>query len=562
MESLAELEPKRKSPKKKPFSITRLAVEMYQPTTTKSAGTEETSNFFTPPAKCVSRSTSPEKTATKKKSPKARAPRKKSTEAGKESVKPKKPTAASKSKRAVFVKPKLLSPTQAVRKMQRQSLLFGTSSQLCKEDSPESLKQLQQALRESELCAPNEDSERSFASFRSSRNVSRSRGGLWHESAGKVELDSTLPDAQNEADGTRDTLVQRLTEYEFTSIDEYSPYAPNADEKDKSRETPLAAQYNDEWVSVDAFSPSAVLKEAQHTLPLTKFSSTTGGFVDDAGSQAQSSDTSDLPDAATLAVALNRTVVSPSVTTSRVALRALSTNTKKVINQDIDVSQKKATTKSVTSKELIAVERPEKARFTTEQGPLPEKKRRGRPRKTNNEEATATTLLEATPTKANPVDTAEEIWQHIDDIEDSEPNITPSPPRRRGRPPKDSASQLPELVTTEAVSKRVNTVMASASHQDWPAIQPILFKDITETIKATLPSTDIRKPSWAEKISMYDPIVVEDLTTWLNEDMGLRVRVKQREDELQGWMVQKWCEEKSVCCLWREGLWGGVRKKY
>jgi hypothetical protein len=34
------------------------------------------------------------------------------------------------------------------------------------------------------------------------------------------------------------------------------------------------------------------------------------------------------------------------------------------------------------------------------------------------------------------------------------------------------------------------------------------------------------------------------------------------QEEIKPWMVQRWCEEKSVCCLWKEGLRGGVKVKY
>lgn len=81
--------------------------------------------------------------------------------------------------------------------------------------------------------------------------------------------------------------------------------------------------------------------------------------------------------------------------------------------------------------------------------------------------------------------------------------------------------------------------------------------------------------------------MLEDFTAWLNEQ-GLKVEVKRlkpkakkrgrkkkdagpeeeavewevQRETLQAWMVQKWCEEKSVCCLWKEGLRGGVRTRY
>ena len=85
---------------------------------------------------------------------------------------------------------------------------------------------------------------------------------------------------------------------------------------------------------------------------------------------------------------------------------------------------------------------------------------------------------------------------------------------------------------------------------------------------------------------MYDPITLEELTSWLNEQ-GLRIQVRRQkpkakkrgrkkrdadgkvidqdvevdeevhEEPLQAWMVQKWCEERSICCVWAGGGWGG-----
>ncbi len=92
-------------------------------------------------------------------------------------------------------------------------------------------------------------------------------------------------------------------------------------------------------------------------------------------------------------------------------------------------------------------------------------------------------------------------------------------------------------------------------------------------------------PSWHEKILLYDPIVLEDLTAWLNQQ-GLRFEIerlkpktktrgRKKKDappevdewevikyELKAWMVQKWCEDNSICCLWKEGLRGGVKARY
>jgi hypothetical protein len=499
-------------------------------------------------------------------------------------VQPKKPAAIPKAKKTAIFKPKLLSPTQAAQKLGRQDLLFGTSSQLRKEDSPEQLKQLQLVLHESNTYAALAQDTFHYSNCGTGRAVPPNRGGLWQEAAG-TDKDTcafpaisaeTLPTLERIVEQSpftdiptgldvqatktlRKTMVERLTGYEFTSNDE-SATAPKFDGSRTRSGLPLNEESGVEWASIDDFTPVATREGANDALSF-KTSSTAGGFVAATADHKPLSDVSEIPVLACLGGTPCRDVYPQSVTTNRTVLRALSTNTKKLISITTDRPSRKSTIEQLaTMKNIETAKIPRKKPSAVEQGPLPEKKPRGRPRVVKHPEAAPT--LTITPSKAKLADETEGPWHHIDDIEDSDLDLTPSPPRRRGRPPNDRASQLPELVITETVNKRLNTFMASATHPDWAVIQPSLFKEITDTVKATPPSTDIHKPSWAEKIALYDPIVIEDLTAWLNGDMQLKVRIKQREDELQGWMVQKWCEEKSVCCLWREGMWGGVKKKY
>ena len=93
---------------------------------------------------------------------------------------------------------------------------------------------------------------------------------------------------------------------------------------------------------------------------------------------------------------------------------------------------------------------------------------------------------------------------------------------------------------------------------------------------------------------MYDPIVLEDFTAYLNSHTDIRTYKKATqkqtkawnqmlkrdgqavlsvgesgeevlaiEKELEAYMVQSWCESMSVCCIWGEGKGkGGVRKGF
>ncbi|RVX72587.1 hypothetical protein B0A52_03983 [Exophiala mesophila] len=61
-------------------------------------------------------------------------------------------------------------------------------------------------------------------------------------------------------------------------------------------------------------------------------------------------------------------------------------------------------------------------------------------------------------------------------------------------------------------------------------------------------------PTWREKILMYDPIVLEDLTAWLNTT-GLGAIHEDRE--VSALEVREWCERNGVCCYGIGGGWRG-----
>jgi hypothetical protein len=89
--------------------------------------------------------------------------------------------------------------------------------------------------------------------------------------------------------------------------------------------------------------------------------------------------------------------------------------------------------------------------------------------------------------------------------------------------------------------------------------QVALFRYITQAVVSAPRTTDPANPSWHDKMVMYDPIILEDLTAWLNAGQLDRVG---HDGEVAPGDVKKWCESKSVCCLWRENLRGKERKRF
>ncbi|KAH6633904.1 hypothetical protein B0J18DRAFT_405622 [Chaetomium sp. MPI-SDFR-AT-0129] len=64
------------------------------------------------------------------------------------------------------------------------------------------------------------------------------------------------------------------------------------------------------------------------------------------------------------------------------------------------------------------------------------------------------------------------------------------------------------------------------------------FQSITRAIQSAPRSTDPSKPSWHEKMLMYDPIIIEDLAAWLNAGQLDRVGF---DEEVTPWEVKEWC---------------------
>ncbi|KAI9830515.1 MAG: hypothetical protein M1819_005473 [Sarea resinae] len=131
-------------------------------------------------------------------------------------------------------------------------------------------------------------------------------------------------------------------------------------------------------------------------------------------------------------------------------------------------------------------------------------------------------------------------------IEDSESERTPSPPRYRSAPARTEPLPLCSLADDEVQDQ---TRFEAESY---------LIHQITRAITTESPTHHSDRPSWHEKILLYDPIVLEDLAAWLNTEGLTRVGVDQ---EVGPAVVRKWCEERGVCCLWKANLKGAARAR-
>ncbi|KAK0509076.1 hypothetical protein JMJ35_008447 [Cladonia borealis] len=179
----------------------------------------------------------------------------------------------------------------------------------------------------------------------------------------------------------------------------------------------------------------------------------------------------------------------------------------------------------------------------------PLKKPRGRPRKDTSSTSTPTKRKRkvSSPNRSNVTATVAAL--DADEIYDSSPP-TPSPPRRRPRSKPPSQLPLSQIIGTSAD----HTNMANSKVNE-----ARLFAEVTKAITSFPPSYDPENLTFHQKMLLYEPVVLEDLTAWLNAE-GLN-RIGE-DNEVLPEQVKAWCEARSVCCLWKENLRGGARARW
>lgn len=168
-------------------------------------------------------------------------------------------------------------------------------------------------------------------------------------------------------------------------------------------------------------------------------------------------------------------------------------------------------------------------------------------------------------------------------------HLTVNPPIKnpRGRPKKDASISLSPKTATKTITiipkppptKRISSTSPPPSNQPLTShlsssssktattatttkttitSNPLLLQTITSAIKSFPPTHCATSLTFYEKILLYDPIVLEDLTVWLNT-VGLgRVGT---DYEVGVKVVREWCLEQSVCFISREEGWRKKRKR-
>lgn len=516
------------------------------------------------------------------------------------------------------VKGKLMKPELAMQRMERQDFLFGTSSQLMGGESPEFLRTLQESLRESGASAgvePHHDATR-----RISGTTEADEGGydlLWtagargHEEWVLFEPGSAKRLREEQLTGktlespARPAVAQGF----FADIDNIQTSSPHhADTLVKTTQSavstatlqpavPCNHRRNAKLMCLDNSQASVIspLRPALESISVNALS-----IYGNEGRLLQTSALCTYPSSKTMqkkqeGTAKEQAPKAPSDTNPKPTERPRG-RPKKGSAADATAASANQATRAKTKTSKISLKKQTLAKIPSPNpNPHPE----------------------VDPTEAD------SPFQHIDEISDSD-REPPSSPRRNLQKKKENTKRPtsppagtppyeppPQQQQQQQPHKRGHFVDDSL-----PTARALLFPKITAAVKGQPRSRSKEKLSWWEKMLLYDPIVLEDFAGWLNGGEGglravgwegwpileeyrefllgdgdgdgdegnaggskrkrdwtmtkrekekkQRVRTDyQKQKNMVGTLtVQRWCEENSVCCLWREGLRGGVRNRY
>ncbi|KAI0169867.1 hypothetical protein GGR52DRAFT_581100 [Hypoxylon sp. FL1284] len=443
--------------------------------------------------------------------------------------------------------PILLSPSSALKQSSNQDFVFGTSSQLVREESPSTLRDLQRAIQASNQADsdPAADSD--------------SRG-LWR--AGARDMDGDLMNTDDVE------LVEEL------------PSLPHRGEQAKPPE--------EEFVDIDDILKSSELDDLKAAAAPRPNSQT---FQPETAPGAQPLENEDQPSVEPQPAVGRTNDTRPdyeTLTDAQLARQIASYGFKPVKKRQAMIalldqcwSSKSLGAASSHSRPMStssATHAPKKKEQTVTAEPEKDPKRRGRPRK-NSTNGSSSTAKTAAPKAASSKAKASKVA-----ASKATSSTAASPKRSRGRAKAKSAksveiadSDLDEPISSSSsrasspemdqvfsspppvdlsLSEEADMSLAAASPTDR---QAELFRHITKAVTSAPRSQDPARPSWHEKMLLYDPIVLEDLAAWLNAGALGRTG---HDGEVSPQDVKVWCESKSVVCLWRQNLRGKERKRY
>ncbi|KAM3434497.1 hypothetical protein NHJ13734_005972 [Beauveria thailandica] len=501
---------KKAASKKKPRTITGLATAAYKLASQPDPGPEE-ENQTRPSITEAQVATTTSTNAPAKKT------RKRTSKAPKKTRKKDSPP-----------KPILLSPSAALRQVANQDFLFGTSSQLAQEQSPGFLRDLARAMKHS-----NEIDHVSLSTPINSDAIEppEARRSLWDAAARDEAGDVFDLGIQELAQKSQDLPSLEAQADPFGYVKEASPPG------------------EDSFLSLsDALKPQEVLDEKNQTPKPPRRESCS----QDAGPMPPVPTSANLPprpkfelytDAQLASAVSSYGFKNVRQRVARIALldkcwqgrnqngavsgaRSASTLAGQSTRSSVKSGRAKSPVKAPARPEssLVSASQPQEPPPSAQQPISPPKRPRGRPRKSP---APAPSLMESASLCAAAL------------LHPGSTTLAPSTPKRRKAKSSklvveipdsesdadalDSLSASPSSVPDEMPSPSQGVDLSLSMDQDaelsiavTTSEKPASFEYITKSVTSAPRSRDVSQPSWHEKILLYDPIIIEDLTAWLN----------------------------------------------
>ncbi|KAJ8132627.1 hypothetical protein O1611_g1000 [Lasiodiplodia mahajangana] len=450
-----------------------------------------------------------------------------------------------KKKAGTQANPILLSPNSALKQSSNQDFVFGTSSQLVQEESPTTLRDLQVAIRASNSL--NSDPFDDDGGQRLWHAGARDEDGelmgmeiidLQHGPPVVLESTSTTTPSGRSFVDINDILTSPVPVNSAAGPSSESIQADSHFFQSQSTEQGLGAASSEPESSANAPSVQPrpkyeLFTDAQLSKQITSY-----GFKP-------------VKKRAAMIALLDHCWMSKHQGVSTISVQPLSTSACNPPQQESveTASSSKATTKP---------------------------RARGRPKKDDGTVITASKpTISDKPSPKRPRGGAKNKETTSACIEVPSVSVS-SPKRSRGRPRKssntsveipdsDNGASSPESAPDPVFSSPPPLDLTISDEGDMSlTISPTdqqaeLFKHITKAVISAPRSQDPSNPSWHEKMLLYDPIILEELASWLNGGELTRVGY---DGEVAPFDVKKWCESKSVICLWRQNLKGKERKRY
>ncbi|KAJ5534490.1 hypothetical protein N7527_000744 [Penicillium freii] len=507
----------------------------------------------------------------------------------------------------------VLSPEAAVEFLNGQDLVFGTCSQLERDDSPQTLRDTQQAIRASEgLSCPEgtRDKDRRTIQESSTRSVSRLAGtrNLWCVGARDTEGSLIQPETLNVVDLTDDgeatpkkshdsaeqasqkPLQRDWFELEFADIDSPPEKRPSS--------LPLTERGLDSDRQVQTPSPIPAATATATTMTKGKAAKPAKGANNTPAEAAYSQPTTSQAPSMPQYTGFTDAELSKQI--SAYGFKAVRGRKKMIDLLQQCWESKHGSDTTSDSQPIYQPEQHKEPASKIDNVPKPTaaaktkatvKSKSGTSTK-NRKSLDATkstsasrTNLQTSPTKTSrgkPTTRTSTSFIDVEEIQDSEEEIIPSPSQVQKHysdiysksktgsqvqrhsldiltktpppsPTKQKVASSKISIKRPLSSASITTTHTAESSKEISLVE--ISAKITQAVRVQprlSPLSSSRgsrsRPTWHEKILMYDPIVLEDFTAWLNIE-GLGLVGEDREIGIAS--VREWCESKGICCCWK-----------